>query len=203
MNILAFGAHPDDIEFGCGGALIKHAQRGDKVNLFVATQGEVGGKKDIRKKEQEKAARLISAEKVFWGGLRDTDVMCDRALIEKMEKAVKTVRPDVVYLLNPEDIHQDHRAVAQAGISATRYVKEVLFFEVPTSRDFEPDVFEDVTKVIHKKIALLRQHESQEKKTRVRNLTIVESALACATFRGYQGRVRFAEGFKALRILRT
>ena len=54
----------------------------------------------------------------------------------------------------------------------------------------------------HEKMELLKVHASQVNKTRVENLTILESAESCATFRGFQGRVKYAEGFKALRVLR-
>ncbi|MFH1640376.1 MAG: hypothetical protein ABIA66_00260, partial [Candidatus Omnitrophota bacterium] len=56
--------------------------------------------------------------------------------------------------------------------------------------------------VLEKKMELIKLHASQIDKTRIENLTILESAQSCANFRGYQGRVKFAEGFKALRVLR-
>ena len=102
-----------------------------------------------------------------------------------------------------DDVHQDHRAAAQAGISASRYVKEVLFYEVPTTQHFDPDIFVDIIDVLEKKVELIKKHASQVDRTRINNLSIVESIRSCANFRGYQGRVKFAEGFKALRVLRS
>ena len=110
--------------------------------------------------------------------------------------------PDIVFLNYADDVHQDHRATAHAGISATRYIKEVLFYEVPTTQHFEPDIFVDIQDVLDKKLQLLKLHASQVDKTKVENLTILESAQSCANFRGFQGRVKYAEGFKALRILK-
>ncbi|HOW42490.1 MAG TPA: PIG-L family deacetylase [Candidatus Omnitrophota bacterium] len=204
MNILAIGAHPDDIEFGCGGALIKYVQAGHAVWLFILTDGSYGGKPEIRKREQEKAARFIGARRVFWGQYVDTELaeVGDRELIKKMDEVIHQVKPDMVFLNFPEDVHQDHRAAAQAGVSATRYIKEVLFYEVPTTQHFEPDVFVDIKTVLKKKQQLLQLHTSQVDKTRVQNLTILESVQSCANFRGFQGRVKYAEGFKALRLLR-
>jgi hypothetical protein len=56
--------------------------------------------------------------------------------------------------------------------------------------------------VLKKKLRLIGIHASQVNKTRVENLSILESVQSCANFRGYQGRVKYAEGFKALRVLR-
>lgn len=202
MNILAIGAHPDDIEFGCGGTLIKYAQAGHNVSLFIATEGSFGGDPGTRRKEQQESAAFMGAKEVFWGGFTDTEVVSNRQLICKIDEAIKKVKPDLALLNYQDDIHQDHRGVALAGISATRYVREVLFFEVPTTYHFEPATFVDIHDVLDKKLHLLEFHASQVDKTRVQNLTILESARACATFRGFQARVKYAEGFKSLRVLR-
>ena len=202
MNILAIGAHPDDIEFGCGGTLIKYAQTGHKVFLLVLTAGNFGGNPEIRKQEQEEARRILGAAEIFWGGFQDTELEDNRELICKIEEIVQKVNPHIVFLNALDDVHQDHRAASQAGVSATRYVKEVLFYEVPTTRQFKPDIFVDIKDVLDDKIDLLEAHSSQVYKTRVDNLSIIESAQSCATFRGFQGRVKYAEGFESLRILR-
>ena len=78
MRILAIGAHPDDIEAGCGGALVKYAQNGHRVFLMVMTEGEQGGAGEIRKFEQEQAAKRLRAERIFWGGYQDTAVPMGR-----------------------------------------------------------------------------------------------------------------------------
>jgi LmbE family N-acetylglucosaminyl deacetylase len=202
MNILAIGAHPDDIEFGCGGTLIKYVATGHNIFLFVASDGSYGGEPEVRVREQTEALKFLGAKELFWGNFKDTELQDSRELILKIEEIVLKVNPDIVLLNYPEDVHQDHRALAQAGVSATRYIKEVLFYEVPTTQHFEPDIFVDIEGVLEKKGWLLQLHGSQVNKTRVKNLTIVESAQSCANFRGFQGRVKFAEGFKALRVLK-
>jgi LmbE family N-acetylglucosaminyl deacetylase len=202
MNILAIGAHPDDIEFGCGGTLLKYSKAGNNLSLLVLTEGSVGGNPDVRKKEQQAAAKFLGSKNLLWGGLKDTELVDNRELILKIEEAVHKVSPDVVFINHYDDVHQDHRAAALAGISASRYVKEVLFYEVPTTQHFEPDIFVDIIDILEKKMNLLGLHASQVNRTRVENLTILESVRSCANFRGYQGRVKFAEGFKALRSLR-
>lgn len=202
MNILAVGAHPDDIEFGCGGTLLKYSRQGHSIYLLVLTDGGFGGDPQVRKKEQAEAADFLRAKELFWGGSKDTELFDNRESILKIDTIVRQIMPDIVFLNYYDDVHQDHRAAAQAGISATRYTREVLFYEVPTTQRFEPDIFIDIKDVLDKKLQLLKLHASQVDKTRVENLTILESAQSCANFRGFQGRVKFAEGFKALRILR-
>jgi len=203
MNILAIGAHPDDIEFGCGGTLLKYAAAGYTINLLVLTSGKVGGNPLERTREQELSAKAIGVNELIWGGFEDTELVENKPLIISIEKALVRTKPDIVFINYVDDVHQDHRAVAFSGITATRYIKEVLFYEVPSTQNFMPDIFVDVGDILEKKFHLLKLHASQVNKTRIDNLTIIESAQACATFRGYQGRVKSAEGFKALRILRT
>jgi len=202
MNILAIGAHPDDIEIGCSGTLCKYALASHNVSLFVLTDGSFGGNAEIRRKEQEQSAKIMGVQQLIWGNFRDTELQDNRELIVKIDEIIQKISPDIVFLNYPEDIHQDHRALAQAGVSASRYIKEVLFYEVPTTQHFEPDIFVDIKDVLDTKLELLKIHTSQVDRTRVQNLTILESAQSCANFRGFQGRVKFAEGFKALRLLR-
>ncbi|MFA5100305.1 MAG: PIG-L deacetylase family protein [Candidatus Omnitrophota bacterium] len=202
MNILAIGPHPDDIEIGCGGTLIKYAQAGHSVSLMILTDGAYGADPSVRKAEQEEAAKYLSAKGLYWAGYNDTALSCSRELIGKIDEVIDKVKPDVVFFNFWADVHQDHRAAAQAAVSATRYIKEVLFYEVPSTQHFEPDIFVDIQDVLDKKLHLLSLHASQINRTRVENLSILESAQSCANFRGFQGRVKFAEGFKSVRMLR-
>jgi len=202
MNILAIGAHPDDIEIGCGGTLIKYANKGHHVFLLVLTCGEVGGDPAVRKKEQESSVNAIGAKGVFWGDLKDTHLPDDRSLITVIENTIHQVNPQVIFINYLHDVHQDHRATAKACLSATRYIKEVLYYEVPTTQNFEPEVFVDIGDVLEQKLELLKIHGSQVDRTRVENLSILEIAQSCANFRGFQGRVKYAEGFSAVRVLK-
>jgi len=154
MNILAISPHPDDAEFGCGGSLIKYARKNHNVFLLVLTDGSYGADPKIRKKEQEKAAQFIGIKELFWGGYKDTELICNRELIIKIDKVIEKIKPHIVYLNFWADIHQDHRAAAQASISATRYIKEVLFYEVPSTQHFEPDVFINIGDVLNDKLKL-------------------------------------------------
>ena len=203
MNILAIGAHPDDIEFGCGGTLLQYVRAGHSVYLLILTSGDVGGDPHIRQKEALNASEFMGVKKVFWGYYRDTELTINRPLITTIEKVVIAIEPDIVFMNYSEDMHQDHRAAASAGISATRHIKEVLFYEVPSTQHFYPDIFVNIGEVLADKLALLKLHESQVNRTSIAHLAITESVEACALFRGFQGKVKYAEGFKALRVLRV
>ncbi len=200
MNILAIGAHPDDVEFGCGGTLLKYAGKGARIHLLVMTDGSRGGAAGTRRAEQLRAARVLGARRVHWGGYRDTLLPSVRRLIDRIEGTLGVVRPDFIFVNYPEDTHQDHRQVARAAVSATRYARNVLFYEGPTTVNFTPTVFIDIADEIERKLQALRRHRSQVLKTRIEGTAICEIAEASAHFRGVQGRVRWAEGFAPLRL---
>lgn len=200
MKLLAIGAHPDDIEYGCGGTLLRHSQNGHKIHLFILTRGEKGGDGEIRKREQLDSIQLLGAEKVFWGGYSDTEVVCSRKLIMDIEEVLSQIQPDLILVHFYDDTHQDHRNLAQATITATRYVQNILFYEAPTTQKFMPTIFVDIGPVLEKKMALLKAHASQVKKTNIEDLSIVEIARAVATSRGIQGRIKYAEAFVPLRL---
>lgn len=200
MRILAIGAHPDDIEFGCGGTLIKLSQRGEKIYFLVLTEGGAVCDPSIRKKEQQRSARYLKA-KIFWGGYKDAEIPSGKILITRIEEVMNDIKPDIIFCNYFDDFHQDHRVLADTCYSATRYTQKVIFYEVPSTRNFEPDVFIDITPFMDKKLTLLKLHASQVNKTRVSNLTILESVASCANFRGYQAGVKYAEGLRPLRYL--
>lgn len=200
MNILAIGAHPDDIEYGCAGTLVKYADRGHRIHLMILTGGEEGGSSKERQQEQSAAAEIIGTQHVFWGGYRDTQLPLNKELIDKIEEVLAEVKPDLILVNYGDDTHQDHRVLTEATMSATRYVRNVLFFEVPTTQNFNPQVFVDISDTLERKFQVLKAHESQVMKTNIENMSIVELARANATFRGIQGRVKFAEAFAPLRL---
>lgn len=199
MEILAIGPHPDDLEYGCGGTLIKLARRGHKINLLVVTGGEMGGDPGIRKLEQKKVAEFLHAD-LYWGTFIDTEIPLNKSLIDSIEKFILQIKPHITFVSSCNDTHQDHRKVSQATTTATRYLKNVLYYEVPTTTDFTPTIFEDINDVIKDKLKLLEMHDSQANRTNVSGMNIMDYAKATATFRGFQNRCRYAEGFVPLRV---
>src|SRR5262249_8592937 len=82
MTVLAVGAHPDDVELGCGGALLTHVANGDRVAMLILTKGERGPQDSLpRVREQEEAAALVGA-KLFWGDFEDGAVPDDRRTVD-------------------------------------------------------------------------------------------------------------------------
>jgi len=200
MKIMAIGAHPDDIEFGCGGTLYKYTTKGHQAYLMIMTQGDQGGEPGVRAKEQENSQAILGIDRIYWSDYQDTKLVVDKEMINKIERVIAGVKPDFILTHFPDDTHQDHRHLAQATISATRYVQNVMFFEGPTTQNFTPNVYVDISATLETKIEALKAHHSQIEKTNIEDMSIIELARSTANFRGIQGRVKFAEAFSSLRL---
>ena len=200
MNILAIGAHPDDIEIGCAGTLIKYSRKKHRVHTLVMTDGSLGGDNEVRRNEQLGSNEILGVEKMFWGGYYDTELPLDNGIVRIIEDVIAEVDPLFIFVNYFHDTHQDHRNLAKATISATRYIKNVLFYEVPTTHDFSPSIFVNIHETLDDKIRALLAHESQVMKTNIGDLSIVDVAHAQAGFRGVHARVKHAEGFVPQRL---
>jgi len=201
MNILAIGAHPDDIEFGCGGTLLKYIRGGHNVYLLVMTDGHKGGQGKLRRTEQQLAAEILKPKEVIWGSYLDTELSPRmNEMVQDIEVVLARIKPHFTFIHYDMDTHQDHRALAKAAVSATRYVKNVLFYEGPTSQNFSPTVFVDIRETLEEKLQILLAHQSQVMKTNIEGLSIVDISRSTAVFRGISGRVQYAEGFMPLRM---
>jgi LmbE family N-acetylglucosaminyl deacetylase len=199
MKVLAIGAHPDDIEVGCAGTLLKYARYAHDIYLLIMTEGQMGG--TSRKDEQRKSADILKPKEVIWGGYKDTELTPNmNRMVYEIEEVLKKIKPDFTFVNFGEDTHQDHRALSKATVSASRYIRNVLFYEGPTTHDFAPTVFVDIKETVDDKIAMLLAHQSQVMKTNIEGLSIVDIVRSTAIFRGIQSRVQFAEGFIPLRL---
>lgn len=196
MNVLAVGAHPDDIEIGCAGSLAFHHDRGDEILMVTLTAGENGGETtdglgEVRIREAYKAASLLGAGFACLG-FPDTEVAVSKQAISALETLVFDMQPDRAYVPYHNDTHQDHRATAQIAMSACRDVKQVLMYEGPTNfTDFSANHWIDVTEFMADKRSALKAHESQGHKEMLK-LQAIEGLNA---YRGYQVLVGYAEGF--------
>ena len=170
------------------------------MSLLILTEGGLGGDRQVRATEQKASNEIMGVERIFWGGYQDTHIQVDKDAITKIEKVLDAVSPDFIFCHYPDDTHQDHRHLSQAVISATRHVRNVLFFEGPTTQNFDPQIFVDISSTLDRKVAALEAHRSQVNKTNIKGLTIVELARSTANFRGTQGRVKYAEAFSSLRL---
>ncbi len=200
-RVLALGAHPDDIEIGCSGTLLKLADRGSEIFLYIATQGERGGEPELRKTEGERSAERMNVKDLFWGGFIDCEVPHTVELIESIEKAVKASRPDLLLVHYTEDTHQDHRALGTAAQSAARRVPDFLFYESPTTLRFSPSIYCNIESTIARKIDLLETHFSQVARTNIEGLPITDIARASAIRRGIEIFCQYAEAFMPTRLM--
>jgi LmbE family N-acetylglucosaminyl deacetylase len=198
MRVLAVGAHPDDIELGCGGALLAHHACGDEITMHVMTTGEEGPQHArSRIREQEDAAGLLGAS-LLWGGFPDGGVPEDRSAVNVVQHAMDVSGADLVYGHTSGDTHQDHRATSAAVLAAARRAPRVLLFESPTSVGFTPSVYIDIAEHVEAKVDLLRAHMSQV----LRNgLVDLEALEAQARYHGFRARVRHAEAYETERFL--
>jgi bacillithiol biosynthesis deacetylase BshB1 len=115
LDILAFGAHPDDIEMGCGATLAKHISLGKKIGLVDLTLGELGtrGTVEIRLQEAKQAASILGTS------IRENLKMADGFFINDKEhqlkiiKAIRKYQPDIVLANSLVDRHPDHARAAR------------------------------------------------------------------------------------------
>ncbi|MFT5036482.1 MAG: LmbE family N-acetylglucosaminyl deacetylase [Candidatus Azotimanducaceae bacterium] len=203
MNVLAIGAHPDDIEIGCGGALLKHIADGDTVTILILTGGGRGGDaitgdlSDIRCNEAVAAANILGVKLECWA-YQDTEIPEGFELIQKIEKVVGTLKPDRVYVPYGMDTHQDHRITSNASKSACRKVKQILEYEGPSSyNSFNATYWVDISDHIDKKLESIKVHESQGEK----QILKIKSIEGLNLYRGYQSHVEHAEGFVTFKFL--
>ena len=198
MNVLAIGSHPDDIELGCGGTLLRHVLRGDHVTMLVMTSGQrATSRHSSRVTEQQESARVIGAT-LRWGGFDDGSIPSDTTTIHVIDEAVSASGATVMYTHAPKDTHQDHRAVAVASLAAARRMQAVLYYETPSSQDFDPTVFVEIDGVLDRKLEALNAHRSQILR---RGPVEVEAVQAVARFRGFQARAVHAEAFETPRFV--
>lgn len=199
-TVLAIGAHPDDIELGCGGAIARHVASGDDVTMLIITKGEAGpGEVARRIHEQEEAAAVLGVNRLLWGGLPDGRVSNhELELVRVIEQAIAEVGATLIYSHNNADSHQDHRAVAEATWGAARKVGCVLCYDSPSSNSFNPSVFVDITSSLDKKIASLNAHASQTASSSMASVNLVRTQ---AGYRGFQARVEAAEAFMPYRLV--
>ena len=201
--VLAIGAHPDDIELGCSATLIRHKNNGAKIYLLVLTKGEASGDAKIREKECKSSAELMGAEKLFFGGLNDTEIDDGIKTIMVIERVIDEVNPDMIYTHSYKDTHQDHRNTSYATLSAGRKCKKIFMYESPTTfLDFSPKVYVDIIDEFELKKKIIRLFKSQHNKNWYSiGHTEALAVEGLAAHRGFQASVRVAEAFEVAKLI--
>jgi LmbE family N-acetylglucosaminyl deacetylase len=198
-RILAVGAHPDDIELACGGALAKFVDSGHEVHALIMTRGGTGGDESARVEEADAGSQFLGLSSLLVLELPDGLLPeHGRAMIEAIESVLVRLNPDIVLTHSANDRHQDHHAVHMATIRAARAHPAILAYESPSVTDqFAPRYFVDIEQYVEAKVESVRFHHSQ----RHRPYTTPEQVKALALVRGRQGAVKHAEAFETVRVV--
>ncbi|MDA7768228.1 PIG-L family deacetylase, partial [Flavobacteriales bacterium] len=114
LDILAFGAHPDDVELSCGGTIAKHVALGSRVGIVDLTRGELGtrGSAAIRDKEAAKAGQILGVEMRHNMNLKDGFFQNDESHQIEIIKIIREYRPRIVLANAIQDRHPDHKRAA-------------------------------------------------------------------------------------------
>jgi len=198
MKVLAVGAHPDDIELGCGGTLARHVAAGDEVTMLVLTPGESGPQGLTSRIREQEAASAVLGARLMWGPYDDGSIPTGREIVTVLDDAVSVTGAEIVYTHAPHDTHQDHVATSQAALAAGRRLERVLFWQSPSTTSFDPTVFVDVESTLALKLAALRAHWSQVMQCPMVDLEHVEVG---ARYWGSRARVSYAEAFLTPRFV--
>lgn len=223
MNILAIGAHPDDIECLCAGTLALYAQAGHRVVMAVATNGNVGSPTlsreeiaAVRRKEQQASCDLIGAE-LIWMNFDDEWLMNERPTRERFIDVIRQADPDVMFIHSLNDYHPDHRIAGQVAedaripasvrlvetsLPAIGKIPHMFYMDTVGSVDFQPEAYVDISPVFELKKRMLLCHESQDSWMRAvygEDTSITDMMIDQARSRGHAAGVRYAEGFREVR----
>lgn len=205
MNVLVVAPHPDDEALGCGGAVCRHVDRGDRVTAVFLTSGELGLKqlprekaRRIREAEARKSAAILGLAGLAFLRLPDWFVGERlRAAAPKLRAVLRRERPELVYLPHPGEWHPDHQAALPLVRAALRGLRGLQ----PTLRGYEiwtplgaHDHVEDISRVMRRKLKAVRAHRSQ-----VEDWDYLRGITGLNQYRGViAGRCRYAEVFLTL-----
>jgi LmbE family N-acetylglucosaminyl deacetylase len=197
--IIAIGAHPDDIELGCGATICKATEKGQRVIAVYLTKGEKSGLPEVRMNESIKALSLLGVKEVYFENFVDTQIPDSFEVIDCIEKYVVKFKPDSVFIHSINDVHQDHRRIGWLALSACRNVSKILAYETPRVQPgaFKPSYFIDIEGFIAKKLAALECHETQK----IKHYLSYEATVALSSFRGSQMGIKHAESFEIVKFL--
>lgn len=229
LDILCIAAHPDDVEIGAGGSVIKSVKQGYRVGIVDLTRGEMGsrGNGPLRLKEAEAASRVMGIGVRENLDLGDCFFQNDRQSLLRVIEVIRKYRPSVVLTNTPEDRHPDHGR-ASALVKDACYYSGLMRIETGNSQVDQqpwrpqmiyqfiqdhyhhPTVVMDVTDVWEGKLSALKCYASQfydpdsnEPETPISGKDFFEFLRSRAVDFGRIGMVPLAEGFITARIPRV
>ena len=164
-NILAVGAHPDDIEYSCLGFLLKQKNSGADISTFVVSLGSFNDKTSGPNRRTESESALgLNGFKQYYSGTADFDYVKTETEIRDL---VLKQNFDCVLVHDPRDSHQEHRVTYDITLSAIRRMNLgfILYRSVSTNNDFKCNYRVGVDGFFEQKIKTLKLHKSQKEKS--------------------------------------
>ena len=227
LDILAFGAHPDDVELGCGGTIAKEIQLGKKVGIVDLTRGELGtrGSAEIRDKEAEKAAKTLGVSVRENLRMRDGFFKNDEAHQLQIIEMIRKFQPEIVLCNAIDDRHIDHgkgsslvsdacflsglrRIETKHNDQAQEAWRPKVVYHYIQWKDLKPDFVVDITGFENKKVEAIMAYDSQffnrdtnEPVTPIATENFLESINYRAQDLGRLIGTDFGEGFTVERYL--
>lgn len=221
LDILAFGAHPDDVELSCSGLLMIEHSIGKKTGVIDLTEGELGSRGTVehRRNEAALAANIMGLTTRENLGLPDGFFMNDKETQLKIIQIIRKYQPEIILCNAPSDRHPDHGKAAQLIADAsflsglikieTLYNQEQqapwrpkYIFNYIQDKYLEPDFFVDISPVFEKKVAAIQAYQSQfhnpgfsGPQTYISTPEFMENLLGRNKLFGKRIGVQFAEGF--------
>ena len=217
VDILAFGAHPDDVELSCSGTLYNHKRKGQKIAVCDLTQGELGsrGTIDTRYEEAAKASEILKLDHRVNLKMADGFFENNKENQIKIIEVIRKLQPDMVLCNAPKDRHPDHGKGAQL-VSDACFLSGLKMID--TGQDawrpkrvfsyiqdyyLEPDFIVDISESMDAKMESIKAYgtqffnkESDDKtKTYISSDSFLESIIARARLFGKRIGVEYGEGF--------
>jgi N-acetylglucosamine malate deacetylase 1 len=181
LHILAIAAHPDDVELGCGGTLIKHAKKGHSVGILDLTEGELGTRGSVveRYKEASLAANLMGVQVRENAQFRDGFFENNEEYQLKLIYYIRKYKPEIVITNAPLDRHPDHGrgfsltkdACFLAGLRKIETIdnegklqdawRPKRVFSMIQDRQLEPTFIVDISETFEVKMEAIKAYSSQ------------------------------------------
>lgn len=222
LDILAFGAHPDDVEISASGTILKHVEMGYKCGVIDLTQGELGtrGSGELRLKEAENAKKILGLEVRENLGFSDGFFQNDREHQLPIMKMIRKYRPEIIMANSVQDRHPDHGKAAKlvadsCFLSGLRKIdtgqeawRPKAVYHYIQDEFIDPDLIIDITPYFDKKIESILAYRSQfydpdsdEPETPISGKDFLEFLRGRAANMGRPIGAPLAEGFTASRYI--
>ncbi|MEP7129226.1 MAG: bacillithiol biosynthesis deacetylase BshB1 [Chitinophagales bacterium] len=225
LDILAFGAHADDVELSCSGTLLKHIALGKKAGIIDLTRGELGtrGTPAIREQEAQTAAQIMGIDIRENLGMRDGFFVNDEAHQLQVIRMIRKYQPDIILANAIHDRHPDHGRAAQlieesSFLSGLRMIETVeenieqdpwrprVIYHYIQDEWIQPDLVVDISGFSEKKLEAIRAFQSQffnpksdEPATYISRPDFIDSLIFRAQELGKMIGTKYGEGFTSRR----